>query len=1301
MPNSLPTLYQDFIHLSRYARWLDKEGTRESWGQTVDRYVDYMCDIQCKDKIGAVTKKEIRDAIFELHVMPSMRCMMTAGKALTRDNVAAFNCLAGETLVTTLEEGITPIENLVAKTVHVVDGSGNWVKAGCRGFGTKKIWEVSLATSGRGEDWTLRCTGNHDWMLRDGSRRRTENLKPGDQLAFVSVPERDSVDTTSQDYRDGIIHGLVYGDGTANYGQKKDRRMCKGFVIRLCGDHEDLLQYFDGKPVSYPESFEGEPIVYLMGNNAVLDLKSLPDMDSGFFTPEYVLGFLRGWLAADGSVGKSGQVTMCTGQDGLQWIYKNAVPHGFVPRRHYRLADETNFGVRKQAEFCVEFDRRYLTKNDILIKRKRDRFNEIDKSKNPGFGKVSAVSQTDKEDVVYCFDVPTTHSFLLTRNLLTGNCSYLPIDNIKAFDEMLYLLMCGSGVGFSVERQFIKTDRMPVIPDSVRPSKTVIGVEDSKIGWANAYRELMSMLYQGRVPKWDTKDVRPSGARLKTFGGRASGPEPLEDLFRFCVETFTNAAGRRLTSIECHDICCKIGEVVVVGGVRRSALLSLSNPSDDRMRFAKSGNWSEITPWRRMANNSACYTEKPGMDVFIREWTSLYESKSGERGFFNRAAAKAKATQYGRRSADFEYGCNPCSEILLRPNQFCVSGNTPLATTERLYPRISEIEGREVKVWNGREWTPVTVRKTGEGQNLVRVHISDGSYLDCTPDHRWSVKDRFKKEWQEVQAKDLMTFSKYAVQVEPANAVNVTGDGDKLPEAYTLGFAAGDGCVYNGSVLIDLYGPKDWDCPISGTRQKPQMNHAGTSIYVRSVASVDAEKVVALKGSADAWYDILGSIRSIDLLDFVAGLADADGSETGTGGIRIYVGEYEKGRALQLLLARIGTRCSVNLHQEAGVETNLCVRQTDSYYVQITDCSHIPCHRLDTSGGHEPKFKGKYQVIRYVEELDGLHDTYCFNEPKRHKAMFGNVLTYQCNLTEVVVREHDTVEDIKAKIRIAVILGTMQASLTKFRYIGPEWKNNTEEEALLGVSLTGVMDNELFSGRKGLPELATALSELRQYSVHVNKEWAKKIGVNPAGAITCNKPSGTVSQLVDCSSGIHGRESRHYIRNVRADKKDPMAQMMVAIGFPHEDDVSRPEHNLVFGFPVESPAHAVLKDEMTAIEQLEIWKVYQDHWCEHKPSCTVSVRENEWMDVGAWVYKNFNDVSGLTFFPHSGHTYRQAPYQSCSEKEYKDAVKVMPKEVDWTKLKEYEVDDSSVHYGELSCAAGADSCEVVDLVQKK
>lgn len=559
------------------------------------------------------------------------------------------------------------------------------------------------------------------------------------------------------------------------------------------------------------------------------------------------------------------------------------------------------------------------------------------------------------------------------HNMAGYNCSYLPVESLRDFDEILYILMCGTGVGFSVERQYVS--KLPEVPDELYPSDTVIQVADSKIGWASAFRELLALLYSGKIPKWDTSRVRPAGSRLKTFGGRASGPEPLEDLFCFTVALINKAKGRKLSSIEVHDLVCKIADIVVVGGVRRSALLSLSNLTDERMRNAKSGQWWETEAQRALANNSVAYTEKPDVGIFMREWESLYASKSGERGIFNRVSARTKAESTGRRDLDFAFGTNPCGEIILRPR--------------------------------------------------------------------------------------------------------------------------------------------------------------------------------------------------------------------------------------------------------------------------------------------------------------GL-----------------------CNLTEVIVRNTDDFERLKQKAELASVLGTFQSTLTDFTYVRNVWKRNAEEERLLGVSLTGIMDNEFLAGNHmawGMTEnyesryyLDTVLTELKNHVVDTNKKWAERLGINASVACTTVKPSGTVSQLVDSASGIHPRYSEYYIRTVRADKKDPLAIFMRAKGFPVEDDVTKPQHTDVFAFPVRSPSTAVLRKDVSAIQQLEHYLIYAKYWCEHNPSITVYVKEEEWIEVEAWVYKHFNEIGGVSFLPYDTGIYRQAPYQEVDKEQYELAVSKMPKSVDWTELVE-EVDQTT-GMQEMACFAGV--CEI-------
>ena len=595
--------------------------------------------------------------------------------------------------------------------------------------------------------------------------------------------------------------------------------------------------------------------------------------------------------------------------------------------------------------------------------------------KNNGYTPDESLLKELKE-AVYNRDVmPSMRSVMtagaaLDRDHVAGyNCSFIPVDSPRSFDETMYILMCGTGVGFSVEYKYV--NKLPSIPESFEKSTTIIVVEDSKSGWAKAFRELLALLWTGQIPSIDVSKLRPAGARLKTMGGRSSGPQPLVNLFDFTIAKFKTAAGRSFKPIEAHDIMCKIGEIVVVGGVRRSALISLSNINDIEMAQAKTGNWWEHNPQRALSNNSVAYSRKPEMEQFIAEWKSLYDSKSGERGIYNVAAAQKQAAKYGRRDPEIHYGTNPCSEIILRPYQFC-------------------------------------------------------------------------------------------------------------------------------------------------------------------------------------------------------------------------------------------------------------------------------------------------------------------------------------NLSEVVLRENDTKKDIERKVELATILGTWQATLTDFKYLRKIWKDNTEEERLLGVSLTGQFGHKFMSGKEDLVSLEAFLMSLREKARETNKKEAGKIGIPESAAITCVKPSGTVSQLVGVSSGMHAWHSPYYIRTVRGSKGDPISTFLKEVGIPVEDDVMKPNDTYVFSFPIKAPEGAVVRNDLTAIEHLNIWLVYQRAWCEHKPSITVSVKEDEWMEVGAWVYKHFDEVSGISFLPHSDHSYKQAPYQEVDKAEYDALVAKMPKEIRWEDLSFYETEDGTSTNATLACSSDG-NCELVDI----
>lgn len=650
--HTLPTPYQQFIHLSRYSRWKDEEGRRETWEETVSRYINFF-DEYTHGRFKDTLFGQVRGRILNLEVMPSMRAMMTAGEALKRENIAGFNPVVGSTLVVTREHGNIPIGDLEGKTASVLNVEGRWAPATFKGYGVQPLLRVGLNLNSSNNHF-VDCTSNHRWILTDGTVKATSELSDGDRIPFVSAtrPETDA------DYMLGVRHGLVYGDGTAVKAHKR----VKGFMIRLCMDAEDLLPYFEGYPRSYPRSTNGDPVVYLYDNfAATTDLKALPDEGE---TDSYLLGFMRGWMAADGSVSKLGQISHCMSREGLDFVLKNSERIGFVVQRVYQQSAETNYGKRKTESHVVYYSRTSMVKDDFIIQRKRDRVSTLSSSWS-----VSSVESLGREDFVYCAEVPDTNTFTIAGGILTGNCSYVAINNKRSFSETLYILMCGTGVGFSCERQ--EVFNLPTVPSKLEVVEDVIVVGDSKEGWAKAFRKLISSLYSGEIPQVDYSRVRPAGARLKVFGGRASGPEPLKRLFVFCVEMFKKAAGRKLSSIEVHDIMCMIGEIVVVGGVRRSALISLSNLSDQRMRDAKSGQWWVENPQRGLANNSVAYTEKPEIEIFMEEWLSLIKSKSGERGIFNRVASQKQAARWGRRSPDLNYGVNPCSEIILRDKQFC------------------------------------------------------------------------------------------------------------------------------------------------------------------------------------------------------------------------------------------------------------------------------------------------------------------------------------------------------------------------------------------------------------------------------------------------------------------------------------------------------------------------------------------------------------------------------------------------------------------------------------------------------
>lgn len=939
--------YQDFIYTRTYSRWLEDKNRRENWVETVERYKQFF-----EPRVPEHLKEEFYNAINNIilrEVMPSMRALWSAGPALERENLAGYNCLHGSEKLLTLEKGVVPISECVG-SYHVVDGNGEWVLSDINSFGEQKIVEAKFGYNSHNK--IVKCTEEHDWVLSDGRRVKTKELVAGDVIAFNNVSKK--YDTV--DYKLGLIHGIIYGDGTATFSQER----IKGYIIRLCNDYADLLPLFDKYPVSYPPSYGGDPVVY-MYNDSFAKTHLLKKLPADSETEDYLVGFFRGWFAADGYCGSTkGEAVICVSEDEEVWLKRVIAKFGYVFQGSTPLPRQTNYGTRKKSSRNLKIARFSLCEDDFIIERKRNNFKKYEDFKYifRGFTGKTYI------DNVYCATVPTTHSFVLEGGLLTGNCAATVIDRMEVFGEILYILMCGTGVGFSVERQFII--KLPDIPMLNSIDSTIV-FEDSKEGWAQGFNNFIETLYKGFIPEFDLHRIRPKGAPLKIFGGRASGPAPLRHLLEYTVALFKRAQGRKLNSIECHDLVCTIANCVIVGGVRRSATISLSNFSDMRMRHAKDGHFYIDHPERNLANNSVAYTEKPDALSFMEEWLSLARSGSGERGIINRQSMQQSAKKCGRKD-DISFVVNPCGEVILRPNQLC-------------------------------------------------------------------------------------------------------------------------------------------------------------------------------------------------------------------------------------------------------------------------------------------------------------------------------------NLTEAVIRAEDSLESVFNKIRYATILGVLQATLTQFNFVSDEWKNNVEEERLLGVSLTGICDNSFFATPSAA--LKDTLERLNVYCQEVANEWADALKINRPTARTTVKPSGTVSQLVNSSSGIHPRYSKYYIRRVRVTATDPVAKYLVDKGITWQPEVGEfiENHNTkVFEFPIKSPDNCVTRHNVTALDQLELWKFYKQYWTDHNPSCTIYVDDSEWLSVGAWVYENWDKIGGLSFLPKDGGVYPLAPYEEITKEEYEELSSNFP-ELNFNDLYEYEKVDSTEGAREFACVGGV--CELV------
>lgn len=892
--------------------------------------------------------------------------------------------------------------------------------------------------------------------------------------------------------------------------------------------------------------------------------------------------------------------------------------------------------------------------------------------------KISSKELRSIFDPIYSLDVlPSMRALMAAGPAAEGsevslyNCSYTAIDHQVVFSEILFILMNGTGVGFSVERQ--EVNKLPEIPEKLHTTETSIIVEDSKLGWAKALKQLVAMLYAGEIPKWDDSNLREAGAILKTFGGRSSGPEPLRDLYNFFIKIFKQAVGRKLSSLECHDLVCMIGNIVVVGGVRRSALISLSNLSDLRLRDAKSGEWWKENDQRKLSNNSVAYTEKPEVGQFMEEWMALYKSHSGERGIFNRQSAKRYADLIGRDS-NFDFGTNPC-----------VTGETPILT-DYGYVNIKDVIGTPTNIWNGEEFSEVVPFSTGIN-SIYRVTLSDGSHLDCTPYHKWCI------EGEMIETTELSIGDKLDKFKMP---IIHSGENDSEIDAYSQGFYSGDG--NKNRIFSWVYSPK-YECM--------------KSLVGTFKDSVEGRKLWKHGNMLPKNFVPTESFEY--KLKWLAGILDSDGTVTrdeNGNGFQICSTDHEFLIDMKLMLTTIGVCAKIVSSNPAGFRRlpngkgghkdydckkveRLLIGNSDSYDLMALGLGKY-LNRLKHNGVKPQRDARQFVRVVSVDDLNYCSETFCFTEPKTSRGTFNGIVTGQCgeiilrsgqfcNLTEAVARPNDTKETLSEKIRIATIIGTIQSSFTDFKYLRKKWKDNCEEERLLGVSITGIMDCPLLMNVND--ETKALLTHLRKVARDTNNEWADRLGIQRSTAITAVKPSGTASQLVDSASGIHTRYAHNYIRRVRQDVKDPLTKFMIDKGFPNEVDV-RSKDIIVFSFPMSVPEGSIVENVRGPIETLEHWKMFKEFYCDHNPSTTVSVPESSWPEVGAWVWNNFDNLTGLSFLPEDLGTYKQSPYERVTTEVRQELDSQIPKDVNWLELESYESEDMTSGSQELACVAG-------------
>lgn len=1303
MSSSFDNALSEFVYKRTYAKWDADKGRRENWDETVNRTVDFLF----KGKgVGAEVVEEIRKAVLMIGVLPSMRAMMCAGVPMERDNMAGYNCFGGDEKFVT-KSGIRTFRQVPAnEVVEVLAGDGTWRPATVHRFGIQTLFKVTLShyTGGKHGNQThsVRVTSNHRWILQDGSE--TTALKIGDLLCTPNLAPQDS-----EMCLDGVRHGFVYGDGTINKADSNPYAQ-----VRLCGKKSRLLkELFGDFKCSYPTSYDGDPMVYL-GSDKV-HWKKLPNTTD----PAYVAGFLRGLYLADGcGTGTSGNLRFSTQDEGLvEWVRENSSLAGYKFLSDQIYTEPTSYGERSNPLHLFLLG----TGNSATFR-------------------VESIVP-DGEEEVYCVVEPHTRSFTLSNGQVTGNCSFAPVDNLRVFGELLYVLMQGTGTGFSVERRFVS--KLPTIQKDLGIVLPYV-VGDSTEGWADAIYYTIVANHKGIYLDHDYSQVRPKGARLRTKGGRASGPEPLKRVLDFIQMTCRKAQGRRLKPLEAHDIICMEAEIVMVGGFRRASLISFSDVDDQEMAICKDFTQIDVPVYRYMANNSSFYDHKPSGDVFWREWLTLAKSGSGERGFY--ISSPTRVLQRGG-----EFRSNPC-----------VTGDTWVQTSEG---------ARQVKDLVGKPFTAVVDgslhASTEDGfwstgtKTIVRLKTDKGYLLDLTTNHKVCRVSQVsgKQKFQWVPAGDLKDGD--SIRLNNHRGIEIDRDG-KHDVGWLLGSLIGDGTFTQGSVSdtadLRFWGPSGESMAkmafslIDSTGihrrsdMKPNYNEVNDFWQVGCVQFANLAKSYGLIPAEKTITPLMERETDSFVCGILSGLFDADGS---------VMGSHEKGISVRLSQSNLETlRAAQRMLLRVGIVSTLYQNRRVAGYRKMPDghggMSDYYCqaqHELSVSndnlfrfqeviGFREPskaflldnllrgytrrpnaeKFAAKVVSLETTGEQEvfdctipsisafdanGLYVHNCgeillrfkeSNDPWTGEGGGGQL----CNLSVAVLRKDDTKESFKRKVELATILGCVQATFTNFPYVRKGWQELCEEDRLIGVDISGHCDNPALSRD------TEYLQSLNRVVLETADAYAKLLGINPPAAASTGKPAGNSSQLGNFSSGFHTRYSHYYIRRVRIDGKDPLFQLIRDQGVPVHKETGQehlPDEEVsvwVAEFPVAAPEGSLTRHDERALDQCNRYLEVMRSWCSergHNQSATIYVRDDEWIPVGEWLWEHWDEVTGLSFLPFAKEDikYRLTPYEEITKEQYDDMVSKFPT-IDFSLLPVYEVEDMGEQTQTLACVSGA--CEI-------